>query len=295
MSGTYFSNRVLPYVLLAPTLIICAVFIYYPALLTFRMSTYRTLFFGARQVYVGAGNFVRLLASPEYRSSVAVTMALAAVMAAVGMAVALGAALLLNRPLVGGRFWRIALIWPYALSPAVAGTVWLFLFNPRIGVINDILRKTLGVAPDWFSQPSLALAMVVVVGVWNNLGYNIVFLLAGLQNVPKSVLEAAAVDGAGGVRRLVWVTLPMLSPTLFFLLVMNLTYAFFDTFGIIDVMTGGGPAGATNVLLYQLYRDGFQNFDSGLAAAQSLLLFGLVAGLTALQFRTTGRKVHYAA
>lgn len=295
MSAVRFPSRILPYVLLAPTLAICAVFIYYPAVMTFRMSAYRSLFFGARQIYVGADNFLRLLGSPEYRHSLWVTVALAAALVVLGLSLALALALLLNRPLRGARIWRVAIIWPYALSPAVAGTVWLFLFNPRAGIVNYVLELTLRVSPDWFSTPWLAISMVVAAGIWNNLGYNVVFLLAGLQNVPAELLEAAEVDGAGGLRKLLRITLPLLSPTLFFLIVMNITYAFFDTFGMIDVMTGGGPAGATNVLLYQLYKDGFQNFNSGLAAAQSLVLFLFVVFLTLLQFKTTGRAVYYAA
>ena len=180
-------------------------------------------------------------------------------------------------------------MWPYALSPAVAGTIWLFIFNPHSGLVNYLLDLLLKQKPDWFSHPTLALTMLIITSIWNNFGYNLVFFLAGLQNISDSFLEAAEVDGASFWRQLFHVTIPLLSPTIFFLLVININYAFFDTVGMVDVMTKGGPANATNMLIYQLYKDGFQNFNSGLAAAQSLSLFVFVVGLTLLQFRTTGR------
>lgn len=292
MSGR-FPGRLLPYLLLSPTILICGLFIYYPASEIFRMSLYRSLFFGARQVWVGFGNFQRLFADLSYLRSLITTVGFALFVVVVGLSVSLALALLLNQRLAGGRFFRVAIIWPYALSPAVAGTIWLFLFSPNIGVINWVLGSLTGWRPDWFSNGYLALTMILVTAVWNNLGYNVVFFLAGLQNIPSSLLEAAHVDGANGLDRLHYILLPLLSPTTFFLLIMNMTYAFFDTFGMIDVMTGGGPAGTTTLLIYRLYRDAFLNFNSGLAAAESLILFVFVVGLTLLQFRTTGKAVYY--
>jgi sn-glycerol 3-phosphate transport system permease protein len=256
---------------------------------------YQSLFFGARQRFVGIQNFTRLLTSPNYLRSMGITLWFVFLVVAIGLSLSLLIAVLLNRKLHAAKALRVALVWPYALSPAVAGTIWLFLFNPHSGLVNYLLDLLFSNKPDWFSHPTLALTMLIVTSIWNNFGYNLVFFLAGLQNISDSFMEAAEVDGASFWRQLFHVTIPLLSPTIFFLLVININYAFFDTVGMVDVMTKGGPANATNMLIYQLYKDGFQNFNSGLAAAQSLILFVFVVGLTLLQFRTTGRMVHYGS
>lgn len=290
-----FPGKLLPYIFLLPTIIVCGLFIYYPAAMTFRASMYQSLFFGAREKFVGIQNFTRLFTSPDYLRSLRITIVFAILVVAIGLSLSFIIAVLLNRKLRAAKALRIALVWPYALSPAVAGTVWLFLFNPHSGLVNYLLDTVAKTKPDWFSNPRLALSMLVITAVWNNFGYNLVFFLAGLQNISDAFVEAAQVDGAGFWVQLRHIIIPLISPTTFFLLVININYAFFDTVGMVDVMTKGGPANATNLLIYQLYKDGFQNFNSGLAAAQSLILFVFVVGLTLLQFRTTGRMVHYGS
>ena len=288
-----FSNRWVPWLVLLPTLIVTVVFFYYPVAQSFSWSLYQSAFMGLKHIFVGGRNYIRLFTSPDYLRSLWTTILFAGGIVLLGLSISLGIAVLANRKIRGARIYRIALIWPYALSPAVAGTIWLFLFNPTAGVVNYVLGKTIGVQPDWVTNPYLAITLVITAAVWKNLGYNIVFFLAGLQNVPGEIVEAARVDGAGPWRCFWKITFPLLSPTTFFLLIMNIIYAFFGTFGLIDVLTKGGPANATNILIYNLYRDAFQNNRWGMGAAQSVILFIMVIGLTLLQFRTTGKKVYY--
>ena len=288
-----FPSRWLPYALLFPTLALCGLFLYYPVVQSFRLSTYRAILMGLHQKYVGLENYVRLFTSSDYLNSLKVTFIFAFGVVLIGLSISLAIAVLANRKVRGARIYRIALIWPYALSPAVAGSIWLFLFNPTVGVVNYVLKELFGISPDWMSNGNLALLAVTMAAAWKNMGYNIVFFLAGLQNVPGEVLEAARVDGAGPWRTFWSVTFPMLSPTTFFLLIMNLIYAFFGAFGLISVMTEGGPAQATNILIYNLYQDAFRFHKWGTAAAQSVVLFVMVVVLTLIQFRTTGRRVHY--
>lgn len=288
-----FPNRLFPFVVLLPTLLVCGLFLYYPVAQSFSWSLYRAAFMGLRTMYVGVQNYVRMFTSSDYLHTLWVSVLFAGGIVILGLSISLAIALLANRKIRGARIYRIALIWPYALSPAVAGTIWLFLFNPTAGAVNYILESTIGISPDWITNANLAMLLVVTAAVWKNLGYNIVFFLAGLQNVPGHVIEAARIDGAGPWRCFWKITLPLLSPTTFFLLIMNMIYAFFGTFGLIDVLTKGGPAGATNILIYNMYRDAFQHNKWGMAAAQSVVLFVMVVGLTLIQFRTTGRRVHY--
>lgn len=288
-----YPNRLLPFVLLLPTIVVLVLFLYYPSAQTGVLSLYKTAFLGLRKIFAGVDNYTKLLTSDDYRYSVWVTLVFAGAVTLIGLALSLLIALLANQKVRGARVYRMALIWPYALSPAVAGAIWLFLFNPTAGVVNYFTDVLLGIKPDWVTHGDLAMTMIIVAAVWNNLGYNIVFFLAGLQNLPGDILEAAEVDGANVWQKFWRVMLPLLSPIAFFLLVMNLIYAFFGTFGMIDVMTKGGPADATNILIYNLYRDAFQNGKSGYAAAQSIILLVIVAGLTVIQFRLTGRRVHY--
>jgi len=288
-----FPNRLFPLLILLPTLLICGMFLYYPVAQSFSWSLLRSAFMGLRTLYVGTQNYVRLFTSSAYLHSLWISIVFAAGIVILGLSSSLAIALVANRKVRGARIYRTALIWPYALSPAVAGTIWLFLFNPTAGVVNFVLERTIGISPDWVTSRSLAILLVVTAAVWKNLGYNIVFFLAGLQNVPGQVIEAARIDGAGAWRCFWRITLPLLSPTAFFLLIMNIIYAFFGVFGLIDVLTKGGPAGATNILIYNLYRDAFMHNKWGMAATQSVILFIMVVGFTLLQFRTTGRKVHY--
>jgi sn-glycerol 3-phosphate transport system permease protein len=268
-------------------------FLYYPVAQSFSWSLLRAAFMGLRTLYVGTQNYVRLFTSSAYLRSLWVSILFAGGIVIFGLSFSLAIALLANRKVRGARIYRTAFIWPYALSPAVAGTIWLFLFNPTAGVVNYVLERTIGISPDWVTSQNLAVFLVISAAVWKNLGYNIVFFLAGLQNVPGQVIEAARIDGAGSWRCFWRITLPLLSPTAFFLLIMNMIYAFFGVFGLIDVLTKGGPARATNILIYNLYRDAFQHNKWGLASTQSVILFVMVVGFTLLQFRTTGKKVHY--
>jgi sn-glycerol 3-phosphate transport system permease protein len=288
-----YSHRNLPWVLLFPTLIIAILFLYYPMLKVVWLSLHKVAFFGMRTKYVGLDNFVHLFTSAKYLQSFLVSILYAGCVVALGISLSVGFALLLNAQLRGSKFYRILFIWPYALSPAVAGAIWLFIFNPTAGIANYILNAALGIKPEWLSHGHLALTLVIMTSVWKSLGYNILFLLAALQGVPKELLEAAEIDGANAVGKFWNITLPMISPTLFFLLIMNSIKAFFMDFGLINVMTEGGPGDATNILIYDMYTNGFRYFKSGYASAQSLVLFAIVLLLTLLQFRTTGRKVHY--
>ena len=288
-----YSNKFLPWVLLAPTIIIAILFLYYPMMKVVWLSLHKVAFLGMKTKYIGLENFAKLFSSPEYLNSFFVTIVYSASVVIIGITLAMGFALLLNAKMRGARFYRIAFIWPYALSPAVAGAIWLFIFNPSAGMFNYLLDLTLGIKPQWLSHGSLALSLVISTAVWKSLGYNIIFLLAGLQNVPSELLEAAEMDGANAFHKFWNVTIPMLSPTLFFLLIMNLVRSFFLDFGLINIMTEGGPAKATNILIYDMYTNGFGYFKTGYASAQSLVLFVIVLALTLVQFRTTGRKVHY--
>lgn len=290
-----YPHRWLPYILLVPTLAVSVIFLYYPTLQTFVLSLHRVAFLGLRKVFVGLENYQRLFTSADYAHSVVVNLFFSAGVVVVGMALSLGLALVANQQIRGARVYRMLLIWPYALSPAVAATIWLFLFNPTVGLINYVLDVSVGLKPNWIGSATLALLMVTITATWKNLGYNVVFYLAALQNIPAELLEAAEIDGAGTLRKFWHVTFPLLSPTTFFLFVMNLIYSFFGAFAIIDIMTGGGPIDATNLLIYNLYRDAFEYYKTGLAATQSVILFVLVVVLTLLQFRTTERRVYYGA
>lgn len=291
--GTKFPGKLYPLLLLFPTLIVIVLFIYYPMYQTINMSLYKSLFMGLRQIYVGVENYLELFSSSAYRQSLLRSFTFAGLVVALSMIVSFLMAILANQKIRFARFYRTALIWPYALSPAVAGSIFLFIFNPSVGVLNYLLQSTIGIRPDWISNSNLAFAMVVIAAVWKQLGYNIVFFLAALQNVPGDIVEAADIDGANAFQRYWRVIIPLLSPTAFFLLTMNLIYAFFDTFGLIDVMTRGGPVDATNTLIYNLYRDAFHYSRTGFAASQSIMLFVIVTVVMIVQLRLGNRTVYY--
>lgn len=292
--GAKFPGKLYPYLLLVPTLAVIGLFIYFPMVQTVQMSLQKSLFFGLRTLYVGIENYVELFSSAAYRKSLGITFVFSGLVVFLAMTVSFLMAILANQKVAGARFYRTALVWPYALSPAIAGSIWLFIFNPSVGVLNHLLGTSIGIRPDWISHSGLSFFMVVITAVWKQLGYNVVFYLAALQNVPGELVEASQIDGANPFQRYWRIVLPILSPTTFYLLTMNLIYAFFDTFGLIDVMTRGGPVDATNVLIYNLYRDGFEFSKTGFAASQSIILFFIVVGVMVLQFRTAGRRVHYA-
>ena len=287
-----FRSRLLPYCLLAPQLLVLAVFFFWPAGEAIYQSFFLADPFGLSNIFVGLENFQILLASSAYWQAVRVTL----VFSALTTLLALGSGLLLavfaDRALRGVVVFKSAVIWPYAVAPAIAGSLWLFLFHPNFGAVARLLRD-LGIHWDPLLNGDHAMALVVVAAAWKQVSYNFVFFLAGLQAIPRSLIEAAAMDGAGPTRRLWRVILPLLSPTTFFLIVINIVYAFFDTFGVIHAVTRGGPAGATNILVFKVYMDGFENQDLGASAAQSVILMAIVIGLTVFQFRFVERRVNY--
>jgi sn-glycerol 3-phosphate transport system permease protein len=290
---SYFNNKFLPYLLLAPSFIIIFYFLFYPTVETFRLSFYRLDPFGIRKIFVGLENFTELLTSAHYLNSVKVSFLFSIGVVIFGLAMSLALAALANQKVPGMRFYRATLIWPYALSPAIAGALFVFIFDTTSGPLNYLISVVFRVKPMWLTSSSLAILVVIFAGAWKNLGYNIVFFLAGLQNIPTDLQEAAKIDGANNFQTFWKITFPILSPITFFLLVMNLIYSFFGCFGLIDVMTKGGPSNSTNIMIYNLYLDAFTHHKTGLASAESILLFAVVVVLTLIQFATSGRKVHY--
>ena len=287
-----FKNRLLPYLLVAPQIAITLVFFIWPAAQAVRQSLYREDPFGLRSKFVGFDNFRHVLEDPNYLSSLYTTALFSTLVTLVGLGIALLLAVFADRVLRGALVYKTLLIWPYAVAPAVAGVLWLFLFNPTVGIVAYALKRA-GI--DW--NPQLngadALLLVVIAAAWKQVSYNFLFFLAGLQSIPRSLIEAAAIDGAGPGRRFWTIIFPLLSPTTFFLIVVNVVYAFFDTFGVIHATTRGGPGKSTEILVYKVYNDGFQGLDLGSSAAQSVILMTIVIALTVVQFRYIERKVHY--
>ncbi|WP_287373100.1 sugar ABC transporter permease [Oceanithermus sp.] len=288
-----YKSRWLPWVLLLPSFVILILFLYYPTIETFVLSLYQVAFLGLSKSFVGIENYKILFTDPEYLQIFKNTVIFAFFVVIFSMAVGLALSILANQKVSGWRIYRLLLIWPYALSPAVAGVIFLFMFNPQSGIVNYLLTITLGIAPDWLTNPTLAMGLLVFVAVWKNVGYNVVFYIAGLQNLPGEVLEAALIDGATPWQRFWRVTFPLLSPMTFFLLIINTIYAFFEAFPFVDLLTKGGPSNATNILIFNIYRDGFEYYKTGMAAAQSVILFIAVVFLTILQFRVGEGRVHY--
>ena len=287
-----FHHRWLPYLLIAPQLVIVLAFFYWPALQAVWQSFLLQDAFGLSTTFVGFENYVELLRQPEYFGAVIRTFVFSALIAGSSLSFALLLAVMADKPLSGITAYRTLLIWPYAVAPAVAGVLWIFMLHPSLGMVARGLRS-LGINWNPLLNGDHAMILVVLAAAWKQISYNFLFFLAGLQSIPKSVLEAAAIDGAGPMRRFWTVTFPLLTPTIFFLIVVNIVYAFFDTFGIIDAMTGGGPAKATETLVYKVYLDGLLGGNLGSSAAQSVLLMMMVIVLTAIQFRYVERKVTY--
>ena len=278
--------------LVAPQLLITLVFFFLPAGQAIEQSVMMQDAFGLSNEFVGLANFQTLWADPNYIESFKVTMLFSVLVAGIGLAVSLLFAVCADRVLRGGNAYKSFLIIPYAIAPAVAGVLWMFIFNPTLGVLSYALRQ-FGFEWNYMVNADHALALIVIAAVWKQVSYNFIFFLAGLQAVPKSLLEAAAMDGAGPFRRFWTVVFPLLSPTTFFLLVMNVIYAFFDTFAIVDATTMGGPGQETNILVYKVFVDGFRNMDYGGSAAQAVILMALVIVLTVIQFRFIERRVNY--
>lgn len=278
--------------LVAPQLLITLIFFFLPAGQAIEQSVMMQDAFGLSNEFVGLANFQTLFVDPNYIESFKVTMLFSVLVAGIGLAVSLLFAVCADRVLRGGNAYKSFLIIPYAIAPAVAGVLWMFIFNPTLGVLSYALRQ-FGFEWNYMVNADHALALIVIAAVWKQVSYNFIFFLAGLQAVPKSLLEAAAMDGAGPFRRFWTVVFPLLSPTTFFLLVMNVIYAFFDTFAIVDATTMGGPGQETNILVYKVFVDGFRNMDYGGSAAQSVVLMALVIVLTVIQFRFIERRVNY--
>lgn len=352
VKGAFRTHPIVAYLLLLPTLVILAVFLYYPALNTFRLSTLLARLGTPRTAFRCVTNFSELLQfpfspsvwllglgilfvvmwvarmfvkdpysdahrflhnwtpyifggllillfieifEPRYESVVFNTFVASIMIVAVGLVISLAIAYIAYQPVMGAPIYRTLLIWPYAVSPAVAGIIFSIIFHPTVGFINRTIESFGGTGLPWFTDTRLAMFTIIAASIWKTLGYNILFYIAGLQNVSKSLVEAAAIDGANGWQRFTNIVLPSLSPITFFLIITNITYAFFDIFGTIDFLTKGGPAGGTTVMIYQIYQRGIIEGDLGRAAAQSVVLFGLVIALTIFQFSTTGRRVTYGA
>jgi len=287
-----FRSRWLPYVLVAPQIVITLVFFFWPAGQALYQSLLRQDAFGINLEFVGLENFRDLFNDPTYLGSFQTTAVFAIGVALVGLGTSLALAYFADRALRGATFYKTLLIWPYAIAPAVAGVLWSFLFNPSLGIVSFVIRK-MGVDWNFVLNGGQALTLVVIIAAWKQISYNFLFFLAGLQSIPKSLIEAAAIDGAGPWKRFWSIVFPLLSPTTFFLMVVNVVYAFFDTFAIIDSVTQGGPFKATETLVFKVYQDGVRGLDIGGSAAQSVILMGLVIVLTIVQFRYVERKVQY--
>lgn len=287
-----FKNRWLPYLLVLPQLAITLIFFFLPAGQAIYQSVLMQDPFGLSTEFVGLQNFQTLLEDPNYIYSFKITMVFSAIVAFLGLAVSLLLAVCADRVIRGASAYKTFLIIPYAVAPAVAGVLWMFIFNPTLGVLAYVM-KSFGVDWNYLVNADQALLLLVIAAVWKQVSYNFIFFLAGLQAIPKSLLEAAAMDGATPFRRFWTVVFPLVSPTTFFLLVMNIVYAFFDTFAIVDATTQGGPGQDTNILVYKVFVDGFRNMDFGGSAAQSVILMVMVIVLTVIQFRFIERRVNY--
>ena len=287
-----FKSWWLPWVLVAPQLVIVLVFFFWPAGQALHQSVLQSDAFGTSTQYVGAENFRRLWDDDTYLSSFKTTAVFSVLVAGLGLALSLMLAVMADRIVKGSGVYRTLLIWPYAVAPAVAGVLWLFMFAPSIGIVSFWLR-TLGIDWNHLLNGTHAMTLIVMAAVWKQISYNFLFFLAGLQSIPKSLIEAAAIDGAGPWRRFWTVQFPLLTPTAFFLLVINIVYAFFDTFAIVDAATSGGPGKDTAILVYKVYYDGFKALDLGGSAAQSVVLMVIVVALTVVQFRYVEKRVNY--
>jgi sn-glycerol 3-phosphate transport system permease protein len=287
-----FRSAWLPWLLVLPQAAIIGVFFFWPAVQTVLQSLQQQDAFGISTEYVGAANFRRIFEDPSYVASFKTTALFSILVAAGGIVVSLLLAVFADRVIRGALAYKTLLIWPYAVAPAVAGVLWLFMFAPSVGVVSYALRQA-GFQWNHLLNADHAMALIVMAAIWKQISYNFLFFLAGLQSIPKSLIEAAAIDGARPWRRFWTIVFPLLSPTTFFLLVINVIYAFFDTFGIIDASTEGGPGKETAVLVYKLYYDGFKALDLGGSAAQSVVLMLIVITLTVIQFRFIESKVNY--
>jgi sn-glycerol 3-phosphate transport system permease protein len=293
MKRTVFRNRWLPYALVAPQVAITLVFFFWPAFDSLRLSLYRASPFGDRLIFIGTGNFQRLIGDPAYLRSAMTSFVFSFFVTFLGLALALLLASLANAKIRGLAVYRAMLLWPYGIAPAIAGIIWLFVFHPSFGILPWLLSFVTTYQFNWFLKGWVAMVLIIVAAVWKQFGYNLAFYLAGLQAIERSVLEAASVDGAGPIRRFFAITFPLLSPVTFFLFTLNMTFSFFDTFGLIHSVTQGGPGDATSIMVYRAWKDGFDGLQLGFSAAQSVVLMAVVILLTAFQFRYAEKKVTY--
>lgn len=287
-----FKSTWLPWVLLAPQVAVIAVFFFWPAAQALLQSLQQADAFGTSVEWVGLDNFRALFNDESYLASFQVTAVFSLLVATLGISLSLLLAVFADRIVRGTTFYRTLLIWPYAVAPAVAGVLWLFMFAPSIGIVSYALNA-IGFQWNHLLDSDHAMALIVAAAVWKQISYNFLFFVAGLQSIPKSLIEAAAIDGARPWRRFWTIQFPLLSPTTFFLLVINVVYAFFETFAIVDASTQGGPGRDTAILVYKVYYDGFKAMDLGGSAAQSVVLMVIVVALTVVQFRFVEKKVNY--
>ncbi len=287
-----FNHRLLPYLLLAPQIAITLIFFVWPAGQALKQSMLIEDPFGLSSEFVWFENFAFVLSDPLYAKSILTTAIFSVSVAGLALSVALFLAAKADSIISGRMVYRTLLVWPYAVAPAIAGVLFLFMFNPRVGVLSSALFS-LGIDWNYLLNGNQAMGLVVAASAWKQISYNFLFFVAGMQAMPRSLIEAAAIDGAGPTYRFWTIIFPLLMPVTFFLLVINMIFAFFETFGVIEAVTQGGPAGATNILVYKVYRDGFVGLDLGSSAAQSVILMGIVIALTVLQFRYVEKRVNY--
>ncbi len=287
-----FKSAWLPWLLITPQMAIILVFFFWPAGQALYQSVQQQDAFGTSSEFVGLENFERLFADPGYLDSFKTTAIFSALVAVLGLAIALLLAVMANRVVRGAAVYKTLLIWPYAVAPVIAGVLWLMMFASPYGVVSHTLRA-MGMEWDHLLNANHAMALIVMAAVWKQISYNFLFFLAGLQSIPHSLIEAATIDGASPWKRFWSIVFPLLSPTTFFLLVINVVYAFFDTFAIVDAATHGGPGKETSILVYKVYYDGFKALDINGSAAQSVVLMLIVVLLTVIQFRFVEKKVQY--
>jgi sn-glycerol 3-phosphate transport system permease protein len=293
MQRAVFKSRWLPYLLVAPQLVVTVLFFFWPAVKSLQLSVYRVSPFGDKSTFVGLENFRKLIADPDYYASVLNSFLFAGgvtVLAVLGSLVLAGLA---TQKIRGLAVYRTLLLWPYGIAPAVAGIIFLFIFHPAYGILPYFLSFVTAYEFNWLLKGWVAMTLVIVATAWTHLGYNIAFYIAGLLAIPASVMEAADVDGAGPLRRFTAIVFPLVSPITFYLVVLNMVFAFFESFGVIDAVTKGGPGQATEIMVYKLYKDGFIGLNLGSSGAQSVILMAIVIGLTVLQFRFAEKKVTY--
>lgn len=290
-----FDSKLQAALLLVPTFTVLVAFLYFPALETFRLSLYQSAFLGQQTSWVGIENFVELATSGTYQSSFAISILFAAIVVAGTLLLSILIGYMLFEVDVRSSTYLIAAIWPYALPPAVAAILLNFLLHPNLGIFTHYLELVTPWTLDWFNSGPQAFVVLAIVAIWKQLGYNVIFIVASLNNIPETLTESALIDGVGRLKMLYRVYVPLISPTLIFLVVMNTIYSFFSTFPLVDLMTSGGPSGATNLLIFKLYRDAFEFSNYGLASAESVVLFVLVAILMYVQIRVSEDYAQYGA